>query len=88
MYDESTVVDCPNRRSVPWSKRLIALEKKILLWTMAHRVRIMANHTSSHLNVVAIHLSYKGQVIGTEWSLHPKVLKGLWERQVDLFVCR
>ena len=78
MYNTSTVVAYLNRHSVPWSNRLLALKKKILLWTMAHRVRILANHISSHLNVMAIQLSPKGQVIETEWSLHPKVVQGMW----------
>ena len=44
------------------------------------------------LNVKANQLSHKSQVIGTDWSLHPKVIKSIWalwgKPHIDLFAMR
>ena len=92
MSDNRTVVAYLNRHGGTRSRRLFALAKKILLWAIAHGVRILARHISGHLNVVADQLSRKGQVIGTEWSLHPTVAKAMWDRwgtpHLDLFATR
>ena len=92
MSDNRTVVAYLNRHGGTRSKRLFALAKKILLWSMDRGIRILARHISGRLNVVADQLSRKGQVIGTEWSLHPTVVQAMWTRwgtpHLDLFATR
>ena len=92
MSDNRTVVAYLNKQGGTRSKLLFELTKKILLWCGSKGVRILARHISGHLNVMADQLSRKGQVIGTEWSLHPRVVQALWDRwgtpHVDLFATR
>ena len=53
---------------------------------------IRARHIPGHLNVIADQLSRPGQILPTEWSLLPQLLRLItdhWDRpQVDLFATR
>ena len=71
------------------SSSLYLLTRQVLMWTESHLVTLIARYIPGSRNVVADQLSRQGQVIGTEWSLHPLVAREmfrLWGSPVvDLF---
>ena len=89
MSDNTTVVAYVNKQGGTVSSSLYLLTRQVLLWAENHSVTLVARYIPGSKNVVADQLSRKGQVIGTEWSLHPLVVKEafrLWGTPiVDLF---
>ena len=89
MCDNRTALAYLNKQGGTRSKRLTSLAEKIVLLCSQHDIRVLGRHVPGHQNVLADQLSRKGQVIGTEWSLHPGVVQALWARwgmpHVDLF---
>ena len=74
------------------SGSLCALLWRILSWCTRKQVTLRARHIPGRLNMIADKLSRLGQIIQTEWSLHPEVFKAIcsqWHQpQVDLFATR
>ena len=60
------------------SHSLCLLTKELLLWTEANNVKLVARFLPGKANVLADQLSRRGQVIGTEWSLHSEVTKEMF----------
>jgi ribonuclease HI len=64
------------------------------LWEIFDQLqcRVWARHIPGRLNVEADWLSRKGQVIPSEWSLHPQALEEIWHQwgvpHIDLFATR
>ena len=89
MSDNTTVVAYVNKQGGTVSSSLFLLTRQVLLWTESHSVTLSARYIPGERNVVADQLSRKGQVIGTEWSLHPLVARELFRLwgspTVDLF---
>ena len=52
---------------------LCALLWRIMTWCTKNQVTLRARHIPGRLNVVAVKLSRLGQIIQTEWSLHPQI---------------
>ena len=73
MCDNATVVAYVNKQGGTVSRSLCLLTKELLLWAEANGVTLVARYLPGKSNVLADQLSRKGQVIGTEWSLHPQV---------------
>ena len=71
---------------------LCALLWRIMTWCTKNQVTLRARHIPGHLNVAADKLSRLGQIIQTEWSLHPQIFQAVcnrWHRpQIDLFATR
>ena len=65
------------------------LTSRLLRWTESFDVHLEARYLPGESNVLADVLSRRGQVVGTEWSLHPQVARALlrtWGNpSIDLF---
>ena len=85
MCDNSTVVAYVNKQGGTVSWALCLLTSRLLRWTESFDVHLYARHLPGQDNV----LSRRGQVVGTEWSLHPQVVRSLlrvWGNpSIDLF---
>ena len=68
---------------------LCLLTSRLLRWTESFDVHLDARYLPGESNVLADLLSRRGQVVGTEWSLHPQVARSLlhvWGNpSIDLF---
>ena len=71
------------------SRPLCLLTSRLLRWTESFDVHLEARYLPGESNVLADVLSRRGQVVGTEWSLHPQVARALlrtWGNpSIDLF---
>ena len=65
------------------------LTSRLLRWTESFDVHLEARYLPGESNVLADVLSRRGQIVGTEWSLHPQVARALlraWgSPSIDLF---
>ena len=89
MCDNSTVVAYVNKQGGTVSRALCLLASRLLRWTESFDIHLDARYLPGHANVLADVLSRRGQVVGTEWSLHPQVARLLlrvWGNpSIDLF---
>ena len=89
MCDKSTVVAYVNKQGGTVSRPLCLLTSRLLRWTESFDVHLEARYLPGESNVLADVLSRRGQVVGTEWSLHPQVARALlrtWGNpSIDLF---
>ena len=89
MCDNSTVVAYVNKQGGTVSRALCLLTSRLLRWTESFDVHLDARYLPGENNVLADFLSRRGQVVGTEWSLHPQVSRSLlrvWGNpSIDLF---
>ena len=89
MCDNSTVVAYVNKQGGTVSRALCLLTSRLLRWTECFDVHLDARYLPGEHNVLADVLSRRGQVIGTEWSLHPQVARSLFRMwgnpSLDLF---
>ena len=89
MCDNSTVVAYVNKQGGTVSRSLCLLTGRLLRWTESFVVHLDARYLPGESNVLADVLSLRGQVVGTEWSLHPQVARALlraWGNpSIDLF---
>ena len=85
MCDNSTVVAYVNKQGGTVSRALCLLTSRLLRLD----VHLDARYLPGENNVLADVLSRRGQVVGTEWSLHPQVARSLlrvWVNpSIDLF---
>ena len=77
MCDNSTVVAYINKQGGTVSQALCLLGSRLLRWTESFDIHLGARYLPGHANVLADVLSCRGQVVGTEWSLHPQVVTSL-----------
>ena len=89
MCDNSTIVAYVNKQGGTVSRALCLLSSRLLRWTASFDVHLDARYLPGQDNVLADVLSRRGQVVGTEWSLHPQVARSLlrvWgSPSIDLF---
>ena len=89
MCDNSTVMAYVNKQGGTVSGALCSLTSRLLRWTESFDIHLNARYLPGQANVLADLLSLRGQVIGTEWSLHPQVARSLprvWGNpSIDLF---
>ena len=89
MCDNSTVVAYVNKQGGTVSRPLCLLTSRLLRWTESFDVHLEARYLPGESNVLADLLSRRGQIVGTEWSLHPQVARALlraWGNpSIDLF---
>ena len=85
----STVVSCINKQGRTLSFTLLRLTVELLLWLEAQNIIVRARHIPGCLNVIADHLSRPNQLIPTEWSLHPRIVRRIFRvwgtPEVDMF---
>ena len=77
MCDNSTVVAYANKQGCTVSRTLCLLTSRLLRWTESFDIHLDVRYLSGQANVLADLLSRRGQVVGTEWSLHPQVARSL-----------
>ena len=69
-----------------------ALATDICLWSETRGMTLVPRHLPGHLNVLTDHLSRRGQILKTEWSLNQTIADRIfraWGRPfVDLFALR
>ena len=89
MCDNSTVVAYINKQGGTVSWVLCSLASRLLRWTESLDTHLDVRYLPGQANVLADLLSRRGQVVGTEWSLHPQVARSLlrvWGNpSIDLF---
>ena len=89
MCDNSMVVAYINKQGGTVSRSLCSLAKQLLRWMESLDVHLNARYLPGQSNALADLLSRWDQVIGTEWSLHPRVARDLLRRwglpSIDLF---
>ena len=89
MCDNLTVVAYVNRQGRTISRSLCLLASQLLRWSESLDVHLDARYPPGQSNVLADLLSHRDQVIGTEWSLHPQVVRALFRHwgspSIDLF---
>ena len=87
--DNLTVVSCINKQGGTLSLTLLRLTVELLLWLEAQNITVRARHIPGCLNVIADHLSRPNQLIPTEWSLHPRIVRRIFRvwgtPEVDMF---
>ena len=89
MSDNTTVVAYINKQGGTVSSPLYLLVRQVLTWAEMNSVSIVGRFVPGRRNILADQLSRQGQVIPTEWTLHPRVCQALFEiwgtPVVDLF---
>ena len=89
MSDNTTVVSYINKQGGTVSSSLCLLVRQVLTWAEFNSVSLVGRFVPGRRNVLADQLSRQGQVISTEWTLHPRILQGvfgIWGTpMVDLF---
>ena len=89
MCDNSTVVAYVNKQGGTVSRSICSLASQLLGWAESLDVHLNARYLPGQSIVLADLLSRRDQVIGTEWSLHPRVARDLLRRwgspSIDLF---
>ena len=89
MCDNSTAVAYVNKQGGTVSRSLCLLTSRLLRWMESFDVHLDARYLPGESNVLADVLSRRGQVVGTEWSLHPQVARALLRVRgnpsIDLF---
>ena len=91
--DNSTVAAYVNKHGGTVSRSLCLLTSCLLRWTESFDIHLNARYLPGQANVLADLLGHRGQVVGTEWSLHPQMARSLrrvWGNpSIDLFAtCR
>ena len=89
MCDNSTVLAYVNKQGGTVSRALCLLTSCLLRWTESFDIHLDARYLPGQANVLADLLSRCGQVVETEWSLHPQAARSLlrvWGNpSIDLF---
>ena len=92
MCDNSTVLAYVNKQGGTVSRALCLLTSCLLRWTESFDIHLDARYLPGQANVLADLLSRCGQVVETEWSLHPQAARSLlrvWGNpSIDLFATR
>lgn len=92
LSDNTTVVSYIRKQGGTFSRSLTKTVRDILLWCREAHILLSVRHIPGRLNVLADSLSRHGQIIHTEWSLHPQVFENIVEifqrPHVDLFATR
>jgi hypothetical protein len=90
--DNSTTVAYINRQGGLRSKALYTQTLELFTFLEENKIEVRAKHIPGKLNVLADQLSRDGEIVNTEWSLHPSIIKAIWSElgtpHVDLFATR
>ena len=89
MSDNTTVLSYINKQGGLVSTPLYLLTRQILTWAESNSVSLIGRFVPGRRNILADQLSRRGQVLSTEWTLHPRIAQAVFEMwgtpMVDLF---
>ena len=89
MSDNTSAVAYLRNHGVTKSLPMSDLATDICLWAEKRGMTLIPCHLPGHLNVLADHLSRRGQILKTEWSLNQtiadRIFRALGRPFVDLF---
>jgi hypothetical protein len=92
LTDNTSVVAYVNHQGGTKSRTLLRLTQRLYLLLEELQLTLRSRHIPGRLNVLADKLSRHRQIVPTEWSLHPSILKLLWGQWdkplIDLFATR
>ena len=77
MCNNSTVVAYVSKQGGTVSRALCLLTSRLLRWTESFNIHLDVRYLPGQASVLADLLSRRGQVVRTEWSLHPQVARSL-----------
>ena len=86
--DNSTALAYLGKQGGTRLSTLNAVAQEFLRLYEAHSIRLLPQFIPGHLNVLADSLSRRSQVLGSEWTLCPQVVRDLlrrWPANIDLF---
>ncbi len=90
--DNATTVAYIRNQGGTRSASMLGVTQILYQWLEKHRIHIRCRHVPGRLNIIADGLSRETQVANTEWSIHPEVLKTLWQvwdkPLVDMFATK
>ena len=90
--DNSSAVAYLQNQGGTHSLPMFRLAWDILLLCQKHGITLQVGHIPGRLNVLADSLSRRNQIIGTEWSLHPGIVRQMFSiwyiPELDLFATR
>lgn len=75
--DNTTTAAYINKQGGTKSKSLMDQATQLFLLCHQQNVNLRARYIPGRLNVIADQLSRDGQILPTEWSMHPLVFRGL-----------
>jgi len=100
ILDSNVAIMCDNVSAIAYlrnqggtlSMPLCRLASQICEWAESRSITLIPRHLPGHLNVLADQLSRKDQILKTEWSLNPAVVRRVFRHwgspQVDLFALK
>ena len=100
ILDSNVAIMCDNVTAIAYlrnqggtlSPSLCQVASQVCLWAEVRSITLIPRHVPGHLNVLADQLSRKDQVLKTEWSLNPAVVRRVFRHwgspQVDLFALK
>jgi integrase len=77
--DNTTTVAYIRKQGGTRSQTLLEVTQEFYTWLEIHQITVGCRHIAGRLNVLADSLSRAGEILPTEWSLHPRILDRLWE---------
>jgi hypothetical protein len=90
--DNTTTVAYIRKQGGTRSPDLLNLTSQLYTWLEENQITLKCRHIAGRLNVLADGLSREGQILPTEWGLHPRALNYLWARWekplIDMFATR
>ena len=90
--DNSTVVAYLRKQGGTRSRELFNLTQEVLDFVQTMNITLRIRHIAGRLNVLADGLSRGGQIVATEWAIHPHILEKVWrywdKPLIDMFATK
>ena len=77
--DNTTAVAYLRKQGDAHSRGLCNLAQDMYAWMAKNGVEVVCRHIAGRLNVIADGLSREGQILPTEWCIHPHILPVVWQ---------
>jgi hypothetical protein len=77
--DNTTTIAYIRKQGGTRSRSLLQVTQELYQWLVSEQIKIKCRHIPGRLNVLADSLSREGEIVATEWSVHPQVLEYIWQ---------